>query len=186
MNNVFIIHGTCGYPEENWFPWLKSELEKLGCKVFVPKFPTPENQSLENWLRVFEDYKQYLNKDSIVVGHSLGPAFLLNILEKVENPIKAAFFISGFTGVFGDSDFNKINKTFVDKVFDWKKIKRNCPKFFLFHSNNDPHIPLEKAEEFTKSLDVDLNIIENAGHFNKEAGYVKFELLLEKIKNELS
>ena len=25
----------------------------------------------------------------------------------------------------------------------------------------------------------------NAGHFNEKAGYLKFELLLEKIKNDL-
>ncbi len=185
MKNVFIIHGTYGHPEENWFPWLKSKLEKLGCKVFVPKFPTPLNQSLENWLEVFEDYKQYLNKNTIVIGHSLGPAFLLNILENLENSIKASFFVSGFTGLFGNSDFNKLNESFVDKSFDWAKIKKNCPKFFLFHSDNDPYIPLEKAEEFAKNLDVNLNIVKNAGHFNKEAGYTKFELLLEKIKDEL-
>ena len=27
VNNVFIFHGTEGYPEENWFPWLKEKLE---------------------------------------------------------------------------------------------------------------------------------------------------------------
>lgn len=41
MANVIIIHGAYGNPEENWFPWLKKELEKLDCRVFVPKFPTP-------------------------------------------------------------------------------------------------------------------------------------------------
>ena len=39
--NVFIFHGTEGYPEENWFPWLKEKLEAKGYKVFVPQFPTP-------------------------------------------------------------------------------------------------------------------------------------------------
>src|SRR3989338_4142675 len=43
MSNVFIFHGTGGYPEENWFPWLKKELEELECKVIIPKFPSPEN-----------------------------------------------------------------------------------------------------------------------------------------------
>ena len=185
MTNVFIVHGAYGNPEENWFPWLKSELEKLGCRVFVPKFPTPKNQSLENWLKVFDDYKQYLNENSIVVGHSLGPAFLLNVLEKLDKPIKAAFFVSGFTGLLGNSEFDRINKSFVDKPFDWQKIKRNCPKFFVFHSDNDPYVPLEKAEEFAKNLGVNVILVKNAGHFNEKAGYTKFELLLEKIKNEL-
>ena len=57
MTNVFIFHGTGGYPEENWFPWLKRELESLDCKAIVPQFPTPQNQTLENWLKVFEQYK---------------------------------------------------------------------------------------------------------------------------------
>jgi len=71
MINVVIIHGSYEYPKENWFPWLKKELEKLHCRVFVPKFPTPENQTLENWFRIFENYEKYLNEDTVVVGHSI-------------------------------------------------------------------------------------------------------------------
>lgn len=185
MTNIFIIHGAFGHPEENWFPWLKSKLEKLGCRVFVPKFPTPENQSLENWLKVFEEHKQYLDENSIVVGHSLGPAFLLNVLEKLDKPIKATFFVAGFLSLLGDPTFDEINKTFVDKSFDWQRIKTNCKKFYVFHSNNDPYIPLDEAKNLAKNLGVDIILVKNAGHFNEKAGYTKFDLLLEKIKNEL-
>ena len=184
MTNIFIIHGAYGHPEENWFPWLKSELEKLDCRVFIPEFPTPENQSLENWLRVFKDYEQYLDKDSIVVGHSLGSAFLLNVLEKLDKPITAAFFVSGFTGLL-NHPIDEINKTFVDKRFDWQKIKQNCSKFYVFHSDNDPYVLLEEAKQLVKNLDTDVILVKNAGHFNKKAGYTKFELLFEKIKKEL-
>ena len=184
MTNIVIIHGTYGHPKENWFPWLKSELEKLDCRVFVPKFPTPKNQSLENWLKVFEEYKQYLDENSIVIGHSLGPAFLLNIIEKVDKPIKAAFFVSGFTGLL-NHPIDKINKSFVDKSFDWQGIRQNCPKFFVFHSDNDPYVPLEKSKEFAKNLGVSVILVKNAGHFNEKAGYTKFDLLLNKIKDEL-
>jgi len=185
MTDIFIIHGAYGNPKENWFPWLKSELEKLDCRVFVPKFPTPENQSLKSWLEVFGNYKQYLNESSIVVGHSLGPAFLLNILEKLDRPIKAAFFVSGFLDLLGNPDFDDINKSFVEKSFDWQKIKQNCPNFFVFHSDNDPYVPLEQAKKLAKNLGVDLILVKNAGHFNEKAGYTNFKLLLEKIKNEL-
>ncbi len=56
MTNVIIIHGTGGSPKGNWFPWLKEILENEGCKVFIPRFPTPENQSLESWFRVFDSF----------------------------------------------------------------------------------------------------------------------------------
>ncbi|PIN68395.1 hydrolase, partial [Candidatus Woesearchaeota archaeon CG11_big_fil_rev_8_21_14_0_20_57_5] len=36
MKTVFIFHGTEGYPEENWFSWLKQELERIGYQVVVP------------------------------------------------------------------------------------------------------------------------------------------------------
>jgi predicted alpha/beta hydrolase family esterase len=185
MAKVFIIHGSYGHPKENWLPWLKEMLEKSGHTVFIPEFSTPEGQSLEKWTEEFEDYLHQLDKDSIFVGHSLGPAFILSILEELSlpKPIKASFFVSGFIGLLGNPDFDEINKTFVNKSFKWQKIKQNCEKFYVFHSSNDPYVPLEKAKELAKNLGVEVILVENAGHFNEKAGYTKFELLLEKIKN---
>jgi len=180
-----MIHGTGGNPEENWFPWLKSELKKLDCKVFVPKFPTPENQSLENWLKVFEEYRQYLDENSIFVGHSLGPAFILNVLENLKNPIKCSFFVSGFTGLIANPDFDELNKTFTVKSFDWDKIKNNCKKFIIINSDNDPYVPLEKGKELARNLNTELITLENAGHINEESGHKTFNFLLEKIKEQL-
>ena len=39
MKKVVIIHGANGSPEENWFPWLKKELETKGIEVIIPQFP---------------------------------------------------------------------------------------------------------------------------------------------------
>ena len=64
MNSVaVIIHGSYGSPDENWFPWLKKELQKIGYKVFVPAFPTPKNQKLGVWKGIFdmsEIYHQFI------------------------------------------------------------------------------------------------------------------------------
>ena len=93
MPNIFIFHGTAGYPEENWFPWMKEKLEKKGCKVTVPQFPTPEGQSLEAWLKVFKPYYDKVNENTIIIGHSLGGIFLLKLLEQIEKPIKLAVLV---------------------------------------------------------------------------------------------
>jgi len=186
MANIFIIHGAYGNPDENWIPWLKSELEKLGNRVFVPKFPTPENQSLNNWKNVFREYEEYLDKKSIVVGHSLGPAFLLNVLGGLNEPIKASFFVAGFISLLGNPTFDTINKTFVDRSFDWRTIKQNCANFYLYHSDNDPYIPMSETEKMSKKLGVEFVLVKGAGHFNKKAGFDKFDLLLDNIKSELT
>lgn len=185
MTNVFIVHGTGGSPKGNWFPWLKKELEKLGCRVFVPQFPTPQGQNLIGWLKVMEEYKPYFDEDTIVVGHSLGPAFLLSIIEKLNTPIKAAFFVAGFAGLLNNRPFDELNKTFVTKSFNWEKIKRNCRTFYVINSDDDPYVPLVKGRDLAKHLDTKLIILKNAGHINKESGYVTFDFLLKKIKEQL-
>lgn len=182
MPTIFIIHGVEGHPEENWFPWLKHELEQLGHNVIVPQFPTPENQTLSHWLAVLEEYKELLTTDTIFIGHSLGAPFVLNILEK--HPAKAAVLVAGFVGK-AENQFDEGMKSFAQRTFDWETIKRNCSNFLIFHSDNDPYIKLEKAEQLATQLDIKINLVKNAGHFNTAAGYESFPLLLEKMKEQI-
>jgi len=182
MKNAFIIHGTGGSSTGNWFPWLATELEKEGYTVFVPNFPTPENQSLQNWLAIFDPYKQYLNEETIVIGHSLGPAFLLRILEKLSHSIKASFFVSGFTTLLDNPEFDELNRTFVTDPFDWEAIRNNCHQFAIINSDDDPYVPVEKGQIIADHLHAQLTVIKGGGHLNTEAGYTTFPFLLEEIQ----
>lgn len=183
MKNAFIVHGVYGSPNENWFPWISKKLEALGWEVFVPQFPTPEGHNLQNWLKVWKKYQAFLNENSIVVGHSMGATFLLSVLENRETPVKATFFIAGFAEFLeGDDEINKLNKSFIQKDFNWEKIRKNGGKFFVFQSDNDPYVSLDKAKKLADKLDTEIILVKNAGHFNKKAGYTQFNLLLSKIK----
>lgn len=183
MNRAFIIHGAYGNPDENWFPWLREELTKLGYEVIAPTFPTPEEQSLENWRKVFEDYKDQLDKNTIMIGHSLGCPFILNVLQKTNTKIKAIYLVAGFHTLL-DQPIDEINKTFVEEGFDWVKIKSNCNRVVMFSGSDDKYIKREIADELAKNLDAEYEVINNGGHLNATAGYTKFEKLLEKIKND--
>ncbi len=182
MNNVFIFHGTEGYPDENWFPWLKLELEQKGYKVFVPQFPSPPAvpAKISEWLDVLKDFRQYINKDTILIGHSLGGIFTLRILEKLEHPIKAAFFVGTPIGVRPIANYDRDN-TFSGFTFDFEAIKKKAQHFVVFQSDNDPYVGLENRNELAKNLGVELSFVPNAGHFNKKAGYTKFEDLRDKV-----
>jgi len=180
IDTAFIIHGAYGSSQENWFPWLKSKLEEKGLKVYAPDFPTPEGHNLYNWLEIFDDYVSALNNSSIIIGHSMAPAFILSVLEKLNFRIKAAFFVAPFIGPL-NLELDDINKTFTEKEFDWNKIKQNCERFYIYSSENDPFVPLRKGEELSDILNAKFNVITNAGHFNQKAGYTTFPKLLEDI-----
>ena len=182
---VIIIHGAYGSPQENWFPWLKKEIEKLNCEVIVPQFPTPKGQKLDKWLAILNKTIKTWDKDLIFVAHSLGPALVLKKIEELKEPIKAAFLVSGFAGKLGQEKFDLINANFFEKGFDWTKIKKNCQNFFIYNSDNDPYVPLSKGKELAKNLGVKLNVIHGGGHLNSAAGYTQFPKLLEDIKKLL-
>ncbi|MBN3037199.1 MAG: serine hydrolase family protein [Candidatus Diapherotrites archaeon] len=181
--NAIIVHGAYGNPHENWFPWLANELTNLGVDTVVPAFPTPEGQSLKNWMRVLEDYEEYFSADSILIGHSIGPALLLRKLESLHHSVKACFFVSGFLGVLDVTSVDAINASFFESSFNWEVIRRNAGRVFVYHSDNDPYVPMDKAREFAGFLGADVSVVLGAGHFNAAAGYTKFSRLLEDIKS---
>jgi predicted alpha/beta hydrolase family esterase len=184
MRTVFIFHGTGGSPEGNWFPWLKKELEMKGLRVVVPRFPTPEGQSLEAWLTILHQYDEYIDEETIFIGHSLGGMFLLKVLEQLKHPVYAAFFVSASIGVkpikYYDSDY-----FFAHFMFDWPAIVMKAKTFTAYHSDNDPYVSLGNGEELAKQLGITLTFIPKAGHINAESGWTKFDKLLQDIERQL-
>jgi len=181
--NVIVLHGTGGSPEGNWFPWLKRKLESKGIDVIVPKMPTPEGQSLKSWLDCFEEISPIVGEDTIIVGHSLGANFILHLLNNKK--IKKAILVSGFCHKLGNEFFDNLNSTFVDKEFSWSKIKNNADSFLIYHGDNDPYVPIREALNLKEKLGAEVKIIPNGGHLNKDAGMVKFDLLLREIEKDL-
>ena len=182
MNNIFIFHGTEGHPDNNWFPWMKKELEQEGYSVFVPQFPSPPvvPAKITEWFEVLKDYEQNIDENAILIGHSLGGIFTLRILEKLERPVKAAFFVGTPIGVQPIKNYDRDN-AFSGFNFDWEAIKKKAQHFTVYQSDNDTYVSLGNGEELAKKLGVELSFVPNAGHFNTRAGYTKFEALLDRV-----
>lgn len=183
MTTIFIIHGSNGTPEGHWRGWLKKQLESKNCTIIAPQFPIREAQHYSDWLRVLEPYKEQLN-DAILIGHSLGVPFILNVLNTWECSARASFLVAGFARRLvakGESNLDE----FSNKEFDWERIKKNCKSFQVFHSDNDPYVPLELGEELAAHLETKLNLVKGGAHFQSQSGYETFPLLLEMIEKEL-
>ena len=181
MKKAFIIHGAYGSPDENWFPWLKDKLAEDGYEVITPTFPTPENQSLDTWNKVFDEYLVDLDDATILVGHSLACPFILHVLQNGSSKVRAAYLVSGFHTLL-DHPIDEINKTFVENEFAWDDIKASCEKIVMFSGDNDPYIKRSIADELAERLDAEYIVVPEGGHLNATAGYTKFDGLLNKIR----
>jgi hypothetical protein len=183
---VVIIHGSYGSSRENWFPWLAAQIRGLGHEPIVPEFPTPQGQSLKNWLGVFENTVGRITPDMILIGHSLGAAFILRILERTRQPISGSFLVSGFLGELGLPEFDAVNADFVMAPVDWSRVRENCGKVHVYNGDNDPYVPLAKGEEIAVQLGVGVTVIKNGGHINATSGYTTFPQLLADLSKMYS
>ena len=190
--NFIILHGTLGSPNGNWFPWLSGELKKLGHVAIRPQLPTPEGQSPENWIKVIKESTESLggpNEETVFVAHSMSPSAVCQYLETIDKQIKACFFVSGFSGwpSNGIEPYTKLNKAFVEKGIDWKKVKENCRQIYCFAGDNDPYIPPQILKDFPLLCGAkEFVIVPGGGHLNEESGYTKFSLLLDKMRKILN
>ncbi len=123
-----------------------------------------------------------LGKDSILIGHSLGAPFILHLLERANSEVYACFFVAGFLRELNLLKFDKLNKSFLILPFDWDTICSKVKHSFVYHSDNDPYVPLELGQELAEKLKTELTLIPSAGHINAEFGYTKFPKILDDIK----
>ncbi len=184
MAHILITHGTGGSPEGNWFPWLAADLRRRGHTVQVPRYPTPQGQGLQPWLEVFEKEVGWsaCTSETILVGHSLGAAFNLRLLERLPVPVKASFLLAGFLGRIGLPEYDQLNASFLAEPFDWPRIRKNIGRARIYHGDNDPYVALAKAHELAEKIEgAALLVIPGGGHLNAESGYSKLELLLNDL-----
>lgn len=180
MSTVFLFHGTAGSPKSNWLPWLKTELEERGHRVIVPAFPHAEKPDLESWKRHFEQWTHLVDDSTVLVGHSLGGAFALRLIEETPKTLAATFLVASVSGPMGNA-FDPILTSFIDHPYDWVRIRAHCQSFCVLHADDDPYIRLEQAESMAKNLGTTITLIPGGRHLNAEAGYIQFPQLRDMV-----
>jgi hypothetical protein len=180
---VIILHGAHGGPDTNWFPWLHTTLEAEGIEVVRPRFPTPEGQSLSAWLEAYDlAVKSLPFAPTVLVGHSLGAAFALRLIERAVEPVAGLFLAAGFVGALGLPDYDTINHSFFVAPFDWPVIReRKGRAFRCWAGENDPYVPLSRSQDMATCLEAPLEIVSGGGHLNSETGFTTFPQMRDAI-----
>lgn len=165
MKKAIILHGTSGSSQENWFPWLKAQLESDGYEVWCPDLPESDTPSVQRYNDfILVDKKFQLDKDTILIGHSSGAVAILGLLEALpENTtVQACYLVGSFKDDLG---WDSLKQLFL-KPFDFAKIASKSRLWYFLHSDNDPYCPLEHAQYLHQKIGGDLIVLPGQKHFN--------------------
>ncbi len=165
MKKVFIIHGIGGMPNNDWLAWLSMELGKRKIWASVPAFPVLPTPKLNEWMAEIKRVIGKSNAEIFLVGHSLGVPAVLNYLENlpVGESVGGAILVAGFAHSLKDNKYRIIDN-FVNKNFDFEKIKKSCKKFTVIHGDDDSVVPFSEAVGISKNLGCELVSVSHGGH----------------------
>lgn len=176
---IFLPGNGGGSPKDNWFPYLKKELEQLNIQVIDPEFPDNIIAPESSWIPFLHSLKP--DSNTILIGHSSGAIAAMRYAEK--HPLLGTALIGAY-----HTDLNipsEIQSGYFNRPWNWEKIKNNLKWIVQFASQNDPWIPIAEARYVHQKLNTDYYESPDEGHFGGDYYKPIFPDLVSAIKKHL-
>lgn len=158
---AILIHGNGkSKATDNWLPYLKRELEKLGIKVDSPQFPDTELARAIYWLPYLENELKP-DENTFIVGHSSGAIVAMRYAE-THRILGSALIGTYYTDLGYETE--KLSGYF-DAPWNWDAIRKNQKWSIQFAGANDPWIPIQEAHVVRDRLKTDYHESPDQGHF---------------------
>lgn len=181
MKRVILIHGNGGGTgQDNWFPWLKAELQKLGVECLNPDFPDAQLARAKIWLPYLKDELK-ADANTILVGHSSGAIAAMRYAES--NPVYGSVLVGAYYTDLGYDDEKQSG--YFDNPWQWGQIKTNQQFIIQFASTDDPYISVEESHYLRDKLSPEYHEFTDQGHFGEDGSKLEFPELLAALKQHL-
>jgi predicted alpha/beta hydrolase family esterase len=183
---VIIVPGYGGFAAGGWPDWLCRELEKCGLESRYLEMPDIMYPEVDEWLAFLEEQNIPLDKNTYLVGHSLGCITLARFLEnkKPEAVVAACIMVSGFDTI----PKIPLLSNFCSLPLDFEKVKMHAEEFVMVVSDNDHLIPLSESEALAQKLGAEMIVESGKGHFKADVkelhSVLNFILEKEQMKKE--
>lgn len=183
MKKAVILHGTDGTPAENWFPWLKNELEARGYEVWVPLLPNNHTPNRE----VYNDFLlsgKWDFTDNLIIGHSSGAVSILNLLMDERCPHINTGVLAGAWSHMEETDLDReqFKDLFPLDGFDFDLIKQKTDRLLFLHGEDDPLCPLDQAKWLASQAASDIITLPKGGHLSQSFGFTELPQLIEALE----
>lgn len=184
--NCIIVHGCPskkGFEKENptynkhWMPWLKKELEKNNVTAKRPMLSNPWKPDYTLWKKEFSIYEKFIDKNTILIGHSCGTVFLTRWLAETKKEILKLILVAPWKKSNRDDPREELYKYKIDE-----SIKERVGKIIIFTADDEEQIGKDAAKEFKEKLGAKLIELKGRGHYTLgDMGTEEFPELLEEI-----
>lgn len=205
QKRVFIIHGWGGNPGETWLPWLAKNLREQGFLVEVPEMPDTDNPKIEAWTEHIREKVGRCDENTFFVGHSIGCQAIMRYLEIASPAIRrrggnqklsdnkkpvslagkcaGAVFVAPWIKLAGlESEEERMTSSpWLNMPIDFEKVKKHTKKLTCIFSDNDPYVPAENWEMFSKNLGAEIVMESNKGHFTDDDGIKELPAALDAV-----
>ncbi len=157
---VIIIPGNGGCtPGDAWYPWVERELTDAGLHVINEPFPDAVRARARYWLPFLEELGA--DASTILIGHSSGALAAMRYAER--HPILGSVLVGVCHTDLGDA-FER-QSGYYDTAWPWDTITSNQQFIGVFHSTDDPHIPVAEARHVAARLRASYREYSDRGHF---------------------
>ncbi len=193
-SNIFVLHSLNGDTINIWGQDIKESFNKQGIEVVLPKFPIRADSSYDKFKEILKKYldNKTLNKNSIVIGHSIGNAYFIRFCKEM-NYIPKTYVAVAPGAVYNiASNRNdyivKVKEQAYCKQEQLNFVKENIEIKYCLYSDED-----EPKEEMFKRFIEDTNSVGiYLKYYNHFDGYHRIykipeltELINRILKNEL-
>ncbi len=184
MKRVIIVHRWSGGSDDDWRPWLRAELEKMGYEVLVPEMPDTDTPVIEKWTQKLSEVVGIPDSDTYFVGHSIGCQAILRYLETIDTPVGGVVFVAGWFHLenLEDDEVREVARPWIETPINLEKVKTILPKSTLIISDNDPYGAFEENKKKFEELGSQIMVLHNAGHITEDDGYTHLPEAIAEIE----
>ena len=179
MKKVLLLHGWGGSNFPHWQSWLASEIVKEYGTVSFLKFSNFDFPDLELWKQELKEKLADFQPD-IVICHSLANTLWFHLIENFTLQEVPKLYLVAPPSF--SCNIEEIKSFFPMDL----PTQTNAHKTLLIGSTNDPYMDVDELHRLRDSLNVKLEIIQDAGHLNAESGYGEWPWILEEIKKDIN
>lgn len=184
--NIFVLHSLNGDTLQMWGRDVKEFFEERGIEVIMPEFPIRAESRYEKFKRIMEYYidNGLLNKNSIVVAHSIGNAYFVRFCAELKFVPKVYIAVAPggvyeYPSTRNDYIVEVKKQAYLDKE-SLGYIKKNLDNKYCLYSDEDDN-NLEKFTRFIEDTAAEGIYLKYYNHFDGYHRIYKIPELIELI-----